>query len=231
MNSLKINGTALAGIYVDASLAFNKPAKDTETFRIPGRNGALVIDHGTWDNVIITFPCYAKSIATFESIINQLGALSGYQKIECTNDVTHFRMGVPIIPQAPTVKRINTTAWFNLSFNCKPQRFLTSGESVTTKTASGSITNPTSYASKPLLRITGTGTFTINGTAITIANHGQSYVDIDCEMQDCFYGSTNLNQYVAFTSHEFPTLSPGSNSFTFGTGITQVKITPRWWEL
>ena len=231
MNTLSINGTALTGIYVDASLAYNKPAKDIETFRIPGRNGALVIDHGSWDNLIITYPCFTKSTGTFESLINQLGALSGYQKIACSNDSTHFRMGVPIVPQAPTVKNINTKVYFNLAFNCKPQRFLTSGETVTTKTASGSISNPTSYASRPLLRITGTGTFTINGTAITITNHGQSYVDIDCEMQDCFFGSTNLNQYVSFTNNEFPTLSPGSNSFTFGTGITQVKITPRWWEL
>lgn len=231
MNTLKINGSALAGIYVDASLAFNKPAKDVETFRIPGRNGALVIDNGTWDNLVITYPCYTKSVATFETIINQLGALSGYQKIECSNDSTHFRLGVPIIPQAPTIKNINTKAWFNLAFNCKPQRFLTSGETVVTKTASGSISNPTNFVSKPLIRITGTGTFTINGTAIAVASHGQSYVDVDCEMQDCFCGSTNLNQYVSFTNNEFPTLSPGSNSFTFGTGITQVKITPRWWEL
>ena len=231
MNTLKINGSALAGIYVDASLAFNKPAKDVETFRIPGRNGALVIDNGTWDNLVITYPCYAKSVATFETIINQLGALSGYQKIECSNDSSHFRLGVPIIPQAPTIKNINTKAWFNLAFNCKPQRFLTSGETVVTKTASGSISNPTNFVSKPLIRITGTGTFTINGTAIAVASHGQSYVDVDCEMQDCFCGSTNLNQYVSFTNNEFPTLSPGSNSFTFGTGITQVKITPRWWEL
>lgn len=230
-NTLSINGTALAGIYVDASISFNKPAKDLETFRIPGRNGALVIDNGTWDNVIIPYPCYTKNTATFESIINQLGALSGYQKIECSNDTDHFRMGVPIIPPTPTIRRRNTEAWFDLAFNCKPQRFLTSGETIVTKNASGSITNPTLYPSKPLLRIYGTGAFTINGTTITVGNHGQSYVDVDCEMMDSFYGATSLNQYITLSTNDYPTLAPGSNSFTFGTGITQVRITPRWWEL
>lgn len=231
MNSLKINGTALTGVYVDASLSYNKPVKDVETFRVPGRNGSLIIDNDTWANVVITYPCYSKTVAAMESIVNELGSLRGYQKIECSNDSTHFRMGVPVIPQAPVIKIVNTMAYFDLAFDCKPQRFLNSGETVTTKTASGTISNPTKFASRPLLRITGTGTFTINGVGITVGNHGQSYVDVDCEMMDCFYGSTNLNAYVSFSGNEFPVLSPGSNSFTFGTGITQVKITPRWWEL
>lgn len=231
MNILSINGTPIADIYVDASLSFNKPVKDVETFRVPGRNGALVIDNATWGNIVITYPCYTATKATFENVVNMLGALQGYQKIECSNDSTHFRMGVPIIPQAPKVHFINQRFYFDLSFNCKPQRFLTSGETVVTKNASGTITNPTSFASQPLLRIYGTGTFTINGVAITVASHGQSYVDVDCEAMECFCGATNLNQYITFSGNDFPVLSPGSNSFTFGTGITQVRITSRWWEL
>lgn len=231
MNTLSINGSALADIYVDASLSFNKPVKDVETFNIPGRSGALVIDNDTWQNILITYPCYSKTEAAFDAVVQALGAMKGYQKVECSNDSTHFRMGVPIVPQAPTVHFINQRFFFDLSFNCKPQRFLTSGETVVTKNASGSISNPTLYASQPLLRIYGTGTFTINGVAITVGSHGQSYVDVDCEMMDCYNGATSLNQYISFSGNDFPVLAPGSNSFTFGTGITQVRITPRWWEL
>lgn len=231
MNTLSINGSTISDIYVDASLSFNKPAKDLETFRVPGRNGSLIIDNGTWANVVIAYPCYTNSRATFEALINQLGAMKGYQKIACSNDSTHFRMGAPIVPPTPKVRFLNQRFNFDLSFNCKPQRFLNSGETVVTKNASGSISNPTSFESRPLLRIYGTGVFTINGVAITVGSHGQNYVDVDCEMQDCYYNTTNLNQYISFSGNDFPVLSPGSNSFTFGTGITQVKITPRWWEL
>lgn len=233
MNILSINGTPLADIYVDASLAFNKPVKDVETFRVPGRSGDLVIDNKTFQNVMISYPCFIfKGFpGKFDTLVNYLGSLEGYQRIECSNDSTHFRLGVPVVPQMPSVKRINQDGYFDLAFNCKPQRFLTSGETVVTKNASGTITNPTSFASQPLLRIYGTGTFTINGVAITVASHGQSYVDVDCEMMDCYNGATSLNQYVSFSGNDFPTLAPGSNSFTFGTGITQVRITPRWWEL
>ena len=51
MNILSINGTPLADIYVDASLAFNKPVKDVETFRVPGRSGAMVIANTASQNV------------------------------------------------------------------------------------------------------------------------------------------------------------------------------------
>lgn len=232
-NTLSINGTPLADIYVDASLAFNKPAKDVETFSIPGRSGDLVIDSGTFQNVLIVFPCFMFNgfPSKFETLVNYLGSLSGYQRIECNNDSTHFRLGVPVIPETPTVRRINQDGYFNLAFNCKPQRFLISGETVVTKNASGTISNPTAFASQPLLRIYGTGKFTINGVQITVGSHGQSYVDVDCEMMDCYNGATSLNSYISFSGNDFPVLSPGSNSFTFGTGITQVRITPRWWEL
>lgn len=233
MNTLSINGTALANIYVDASLSFNKPSRSANVVAIPGRSGDLVLDNNKFSNVTISYPCYAKDnfASTFESIVNTLGALAGYQKITCSADTDHFRLGRVIIPATPTAKRINKDGFFNLAFDCKPQRFLTSGETVVTKNASGSISNPTNFASQPLIRIYGTGTFTINGTGITVASHGQSYVDVDCEMMDCYCGTVSLNSYITFSGNDFPTLAPGSNSFTFGTGITQVRITPRWWEL
>lgn len=230
MNTLSINGSALADIYVDASLSFNKPSKDVETFRVPGRSGALIIDNGTWDNLVITYPCFTKSKATFEAVVNQLGAMQGYQKIECSSDSTHFRMGEPVIPQAPEVHFINQRFYFDLSFNCKPQRFLTSGETVTTKNASGSISNPTLFSSKPLLRIYGNGTVTVNGTGITLTGN-TGYTDVDCEAMECYYGTTNRNGNVSFSTNDFPVLSPGNNTLTFGSGITQLRITPRWWEL
>lgn len=233
MNILKINGTALAGIYVDASESFNKPERSAEVFSIPGRSGDLIIDNGTFGNVLINYPAYIHDNfqTTWDALINTLGALAGYQRIECSNDTTHFRQGRVIIPQTPNVSRVNKDAHFDLAFDCKPQRYLTSGETTTTLTASGSISNPTAFASRPLLRITGNGTVTVNGTGITLTSNSGNYTDVDCEMMDCYRGSASRNQYVTFSANDFPTLKPGSNTITFGSGITQLIITPRWWEL
>lgn len=233
MNILKINGTALAGIYVDASESFNKPERSAEVFSIPGRSGDLIIDNGTFSNVLITYPAYIHDnfASTWATLVNTLGPLAGYQRIECDADSTHFRLGRVIIPQTPEVTRVNKDGHFDLAFDCKPQRYLISGETVVTKTASGSISNPTAYASQPLLRIYGNGTITVNGVGITLTNNSSNYTDVDCEMMDCYYGSTSRNQYVSFSTNSFPTLKPGSNTITFGTGISKIEITPRWWEL
>lgn len=233
MNTLTVNGTALAGIYIDASQSFNKPEKRSETFAIPGRSGDLLIDEQTFANVVIPYPCYERGTfpAAFNSIVNMLSAIKGYMRIQCSNDPTHYRLGRFIVPETPTAKRVgNKDGYFNLSWDCKPQRYLTSGETAQTFTASGTITNPTRHASQPLIRVYGTGKLTVGDVEITIARN-TNYIDIDCELMDCFRGTTNLNADVTFSGNDFPVLNAGGNNVTLGSGITQAIITPRWWEL
>ena len=130
MNILKINGTAISGIYVDAAVSFNKPAKRVQSISVPGRNGNLIIDEGAFDNVLISYPVFEKSSfpMEFDSIVNWLASLEGYQRIECSNDPTHFRLGRFVVPQTPTSKRLNRDGYYQLSFDCKPQRYLNLGE-------------------------------------------------------------------------------------------------------
>lgn len=232
INTLYINGIELQNIYVDASLSYNKPERNVETFAIPGRNGALVIDNGTFSNVLINYPCAIKNgfKSAFSDLVNMLGALKGYQRIECSDDPEHYRLGRFIMPAAPTVMRLNREGRFDLAFDCKPQRFLLSGETMQNFTASGTITNPTNFDARPLLRIYGNGTITVNGVGITITDNG-TYTDVDSEIQECYYGSTTRNNYVTFSGNDFPVLSPGINNIVFGSGITRCIVTPHWWEL
>ena len=130
MNILSINGTPLTGIWVDAAVSFNKPSKRVQTFSVPGRNGDLVIDEGTFDNVLISYPVYEKATfpQEFDDIVNWLASLEGYQKIQCSNDPQHYRLGRFVVPVSPTAKRLNKDGYYTLSFDCKPQRWLLSGD-------------------------------------------------------------------------------------------------------
>lgn len=252
MNILSINGTPLPNIYVDGVLSYNKPQKNIETISIPGRSGDLAIDYGTWQNVIITYPCYTKAIADFETVINTLGRLKGYQKITCTNDATHFRMGVPIIPQAPTVKRIGTAIFFNLAFNCKPQRYLASD--VSYNIAAGTyldLVNPSGFQSEPYLEIGGTGTITFNEiltdihaipeqVVATITNPDDwPILFMDCALMECWSEEIpgvkqGQNKDVSFSPNKFPVLygnQDGSKTRVQNSTNALLKIYPRWWEL
>lgn len=92
------------------------------------------------------------------------------------------------------------------------------------------IKNPTLFPSKPLIRVTGSGTVGIGDETITIAS-GYDYVNIDSEIQNCYCGNQNANAAVTFSNRKFPELQPGLNGVTFGTGIASVQITPRWYRI
>lgn len=90
--------------------------------------------------------------------------------------------------------------------------------------------NPTLFESKPIIRVYGNGTLNVNDIYITVASSPYEYVDIDCELMDCYYGSNNANQYVSFSTTDFVTLQSGTNSFV-NDGFTSVEVTPRWYEV
>lgn len=96
--------------------------------------------------------------------------------------------------------------------------------------SSDMMSNPTEFAASPLIRTFGAGSFTMDGVTVTIANC-DSYVDIDCDLMDCYEGSINRNKDVTFSTYDFPKLQPGDNQVTVNSGITLLQMTPRWWRV
>ena len=98
--------------------------------------------------------------------------------------------------------------------------------------SSDSMSNPTQFPSAPLIRAYGNGSFVMDGITVTITN-ASSYTDIDCELMDCYEGTINRNNDVAFSTYNFPMLRPGDNTIEIptGSGITTLMITPRWWRV
>ena len=107
--------------------------------------------------------------------------------------------------------------------------YISSSDEVTvTVTEPSLLENPTLFESKPLIRVYGNGVLTINNQYITIAENPYEYIDIDCDMMDCYYNSNNANQYVTFSTNDYITLKSGANYVAYdGT----VQITPRWYEV
>ena len=232
INTLTFNNvnSKTYGVYISGTGVFNAPARDREFVQVPGRNGDIILDRGRYQNIEITYPAFiVRDFATnIRTWCNKLLEPIDYVRLEDTYHPNEFRLAV--LAQG---MEVDPVAWlaagsFDLRFNCRPERFLKSGETATEFTQSGTITNPTDMTSKPLIRVYGAGTITVNGTAITIASHLLSYIDIDCDLQEAYCGTTNANQYIS--ASEFPKLDSGSNSVVL-SGVTKVEITPRWWQL
>lgn len=226
------------GIYITGEAVYNAPERAVELVSVPGRNGALIIDQGRWENIEVTYPCgtFAKTQAEFAtnlaSFRNAILSQNGYNRLTDSYNTGEYRMATYIAGLEVSPTNIGIAGEFQLIFNAKPQRFLTSGESAVTVSNGGSLSNPTRYESKPLLQVTGTGTITIHGCTITITGNSSQVIYIDCDIMEAYSvsGSTVTNRNELITvSPDFPTLAPGSNTITKTTGT--LRITPRWWQL
>lgn len=95
------------------------------------------------------------------------------------------------------------------------------------------LSNPTAFPSKPLLEVTGVGTFWLGDTLFTITGTAGQTIYIDCETGEAWKNVggiiTPANGLVTLNRLDFPELDPGDTPVMYGTGITKVVVTPRWW--
>lgn len=227
------------GIFVEAAPSYRKPRRKVDKYSIPGRSGDIIRQQDAWENVDQPYKIFAgdgtqHSVpGAFSDVASWLYGPSGYQRLEDDFDMDHFRLAQFVGPF--DVENIMTRVGMaTVTFDCKPQRFLTSGETPVTLSLAGEITNPTAFTARPLLLVTGgglAGTVTVNGTVFTISDT-TSQIYIDCETMDCYDGSgNNKNNLVSSSTSEFATLVPGTNAIGLSGGVINVQITPRWWEI
>lgn len=236
MNTFTYNGVSSKTYkcLVSGEDAWAKPAPDLEHVVVPGRNGDLIINNKRYQNVDVVYHCIIKKEfpANYQGLCTQLLKSPGYQRLEDSFHPDHYRMAVFDSSIEPEMLALNKHGTFDLKFSCKPQMWLKSGEAAITYTSGAYLTNPTLFTAKPLIRIYGSGDITIAGRTVHVTNSTYSYVDIDSELEECYYGANNCNAMVTLkTNNEFPTLSPGSNWIGLGSGISRVVLTPRWWTI
>lgn len=130
-----------------------------------------------------------------------------------------------------TVKsKINgSTIHFTVDVTADPYKRIVN-ETPAVFSAAGSITNPTDFASRPLIRVygTGDGTLTVGNKTITLTGIDE-YIVIDSMLMDCYKGTLNQNAKVALT--EFPMFKPGVNNLAYTGDITGLEVLGRWWTL
>lgn len=217
------------GVYVSGGGTFNAPARAYDAVDIPGRDGALLLSEKRLENIDITYPAfvYANFRENMRRLRSFLLSRVGYQRITDTYHPDEYRLGYFAGDLDVSATPVNDAGSFDLTFACKPQRWLTSGETVQTFTAAGTITNPTYCNAMPLIRAYGVGTLTIGNYSLEITS-ADDYTDIDCDIMEAYKGSENRNGVLRLT--EFPVIVPGENAVSF-TGFSRVEITPRWWCL
>lgn len=161
------------GVYITGDAVFNAPERDVEMVKIPGRNGAFALDNGRFENIEVTYPAgiFAETEADFAEAIsdfrNYLCSRKGYCRLTDDYNPDEYRLGIykSGLEVEPALLKAGE---FNITFECKPQRYLTTGETAVAVTSGDTITNPTLFESGPLLEIEGYGTVSFNGYNIEL---------------------------------------------------------------
>lgn len=235
----------------------SSPIKEYTTSVIPGRSGDFLLNDRRFANIAQVYDVVIPT--NFETNYANLRAFllsrDGYCRLEDNSHPDEFYHAYFSEQIKPRVSRDRDIGRFQITFTRKPQRWLKSGENAVPIITSGGvesdITNPTSFASFPLLNFKMASSpackFTINGTQIEITSNsamGDKYVYIDLETLQCYGRSgatsgafTYYNQYVKYTvpndHNKAFKLSPGVNDITYSDrgGISTLSITPRWYTV
>lgn len=231
------------GMVVAEAPAYERPKRKETIYTVPGRNGSVLFQEDAWEDVPRNYKVWlaedgndtlVKKVDAFEAWLN---TQRGYIRLEDNFEPDVFRLAYYSGGDGFT-NNLTQYGEATLSFTCRPERFLKSGETPITVTNGTVITNPTKFASKPLIRLQVTYTSTPTSIEITINSKTMTavvddYLYIDCERMDAYrLEAENRNSSI---SGEFPTIAPGSNTvslrFPSGSGSPVATIIPRYFTV
>lgn len=182
------------GVYITGEAVYNAPDRAVEMITIPGRNGAFARDDGRFENIEVTYPAgvfaenetdFAEAISDFR---NMLCSRKGYCRLTDDYNPGEYREAVykSGLEVTPALLRAGE---FEITFECKPQRFLTSGETAVSVANNGTITNPTLFDSSPLIAVKGYGDISFNNYSITVGNATLGQVTL-------LNGQSNVSSFI-----------------------------------
>lgn len=230
-----INGVdaKAAGIYLQRPIEFSEPVPVVSTEKIPGRNGELIYATGSYENRTGKASCFAMRLdgveVSIRAINKYLMVKRGYQRLETSDDPSHYWLAA-VKNGARIEQRARSISPFEISFNCKPQRFLKSGMQTVVMNDGGILYNQYGFDALPLITVygSGSGTISVGNREIEILSM-EDVVCIDCDTQNAYNDRGNQNNKIS--ALEFPVLTDGENHISWTGDIDRVDITPRWWEL
>lgn len=224
------------GAFVWGAGQYSAPARSVDFIEVPGRNGDLLIDNGSYTNTKAIFDVViTKDVQeNTDRLKYLLYSQKGYQRLYDSDLKGFYRMasfnsGFDIMSTEGGVVRVE--------FDCKPFKYDVLGEEVViipTEGVVNKIYNPYFESSSPLIKIYGNGNgfFYVNGEAMTIYDLDE-YLIVDCDLRYAYKVDADGN--MVNKNHDIKTtdiqLKPGENEVVFrssGGGITSVEIFPRW---
>lgn len=203
-----------------------KPVRNVEEKFVSGRDGSLIIDRGTYQNILIMLIGHAECKRT--ELIDYFGT-TGELKFETSPD-RFWKYRVTAI-DVKEVLDDGVLLAFSINMSLGPHKYLVSGKSKIIGSSTLSLKNDYNANAYPFLKIKGTGTIGIikNGIQILSIKDITDYVDIDCEADVIHRNNVNYdNKAIGDT---FYLDANKTTELKFTGNVSEVILIPNWREI
>ena len=216
MESFKFNNVSSdsLSLIVKSMPLVPRAQKNIESIEIPGRNGKLYIDNENYLSINYTINCISLDKNKIDDIKS---TFQGKGKLTLSKYNDRF-WNATIKNQIDFSKYLNYLNEFPLQLELDPIAYSIT-ETVETISTDGINNVGGNSIVYPLIKVSGVGSFSVNGYEITVS---ESNISIDCDLMNCFNGLISKNDKVILS--EFPKLTPGNNPISLGDGVTSIEI-------
>jgi phage-related protein len=240
------------GIVIERKSKYNAPEREVSRIHVPGRNGDVLIDNGSFQNVTVSYSCACLDRAALLRFRARLADGAGqYRELRDSYDPGFYRMAAFIGPLEVEEALSGKAYRFTIQFTCKPERFYDT-DTPTYSALNGPATVPAPAApdvpwySRPLISLyvnSGVATASVTVGASTVATFtgasGASMFSATVDYQaGAAYqtfadGTRALGNYGDLAPLRF---NPGTaytvnGGITGGSGVRTLSVTPRWYTL
>jgi len=210
------------GIVINIKPPLVRAEKNVEEIEIPGRDGDITVDDGTYKPIIFPFTCTLLDDTNLDEVKFWL---DGYSDLILSwQSDRSFK--AKMINKIDIEQSLETFGEFPLIFKAQPFGYSLNNRLITVTNTPSTIINTATKDSKPVIKIYGNGNIelTVNSNVIHLINV-IDYVTIDSDLLDCYKDTALQNNNM---SGEFPTLQIGTNAISWVGTVTKVEITPNW---
>lgn len=203
-----------------------KPVRNVEEKLVSGRDGSLIIDRGTYQNIPIMLIGHAECKRT--ELIVYFGT-TGELKFETSPD-RFWKYRVTAI-DIKEVLDDGVLLAFSINMSLDPHKYLVYGKSKIIGSSTLSLKNDYNANAYPFLKIKGTGTIGIikNGIQILSIKDITDYVDIDCEADVIHRNNVNYDNKA--TGDTFYLDANKTTELKFTGNVSEVILIPNWKEI
>lgn len=239
---------------------FAAPVPRVQEFVVPGRNGVVVVDNDTYDQLqldytLALYNCQRGDSSSADAVRVWLLRDGKYHRLEDSRWPDYFRLARISSVEIEQIGSGRRSIEAAVSFSCRPERFLKSGDVPLVMSLAGTgatsitIKNPSTHTAYPLIRVPSSSqVISIRVSQSTwfgyaeyaIASH-EGEIEIDTDTGNAVFISgpgsgLPANGFVTLTLN-------GPDDFELRDGLSQiyvavetpesaaVRIYPRWWTI